>query len=94
MTFILRSVFWLGLALFVIQPHGVDFDRSARALGTAAIETGRVAALDTLAEVRCDSFECAGARLIAQSALTQPAAILTPERDAPYPAAPLARPRL
>ena len=92
--FLLRSVFWLGLALLFIHPPGTDFAGSAARLGTAAVETGRAAALEGIGQVKCDSFECAGAKLIAQSALTPAAALAAPAAPAmpaPYPAPPLVR---
>ena len=95
MSFILRSVFWLGLALLVIQPHGMDLSGSARQLGATAVENGRAAALDSIDRITCDSLECAGARLVAQSAL-RPAAPMQDSAEetvanAPYPAAPMRR---
>lgn len=89
--FLLRSAFWLGLALLVIQPQGVDLAASAGLIGEKAVETGRAAALEGLDQVTCNSLECAGIKLVAKSALAerQP----TGERvlDAPYPAPPLPR---
>lgn len=93
MSFILRSVFWLGLALLIIQPHGMDISGSAKQLGATAMETGRTAALDGIGQIACDSIECAGAKFVAQSALAPPAPIAdaAPVSDAPYPAPPLRR---
>ena len=95
MGFILRSVFWLGLALLVIQPPGADLSGSARQLGSAAMETGRSAALDGIGRITCDSFECAGAKLVAEATLQPQPEIAVPAgvtvADAPFPTAPLNR---
>lgn len=95
MNFLLRTVFWLGLAFLVIQPHGIDLGSSAQQLGDTALATGRSAALDTLKEVACDSFECAGAKLIAEAALTpqRPVEPTVLVANAPYPAPPINRQR-
>jgi len=91
--FLFRSAFWLGLALLIVQPHGFGFVGSAEKLGTAAVETGRSVALNSLDQVACTSLECAGAKLMAQSALnTSRPAGAQPVVSAPYPApAPAAR---
>jgi len=89
--FLLRSAFWLGLALVVIQPHNFDLAGSAGRIGATAMETGRAAALDGLDQVACTTLECAGAKLVAKSALTTPAQQGVRVNGAPYPAPPLAR---
>ena len=95
MSFILRSVFWLGLALLIIQPRGMDLSGSAQQLGATAMETGRTVALDGIGQIACDSIECTGAKFVAQSALKPPApvadAAAAAVSDAPYPAPPLRR---
>ena len=85
--FLFRSAFWLGLALLIIQPHGFGLVDSAEKLSTAAVEIGRGVALDSLDQVACTSLECAGAKLMAQSALNTPRTT-APQADpsAPYPA--------
>ena len=94
-SFLLRSVFWLVLAFLVIQPHDIDLGSSAQQLGDTALATGRSAALGTLHEVACDSFECAGAKLIVEAALTpqRPVEATVLVANAPYPAAPINRQR-
>ena len=88
--FLIRSAFWLGLALLVIQPHGLF--GSAEQLGTAAVETGRNVALNGLDQVSCTSIECAGAKLMAQSALSASRQDPQVHATTPYPApAPAAR---
>lgn len=91
MTFILRSVFWLGLALLVIQPPGADLAGSAKRLGDVAMETGRAAALDGIGQIACEGLECAGAKLVAQAALQPKVPTGQPVIDAPFPSAPLNR---
>lgn len=93
MGFVLRSVFWLVLAFLVIQPHDIDFGSSAQQLGDTAVATGRSAALGTLREVACDSFECAGVKLLAEAALTpqRPVEPIVLVANAPYPAPPINR---
>ena len=85
--FLFRSAFWLGLALLITQPHGFGLFDSAEKLGTAAVETGRSVALDSLDQVACTSMECAGAKLLAQSALsTSRTTGAQMDVPAPYPA--------
>ena len=91
--FLLRSAFWLGLALFIIQPHGMDLAGSAKEIGSKAVETGRTAALSSLDQVTCDNFECAGIKLVARSALAERQPASAPIMNAPYPAPPLMRSR-
>jgi hypothetical protein len=89
--FLIRTAFWLGLALLVIQPQGVDLAGSAGQIGSAAVETGRSVALDSLDQVTCDSFECAGIKLVARSALAERQPTGEIVSGAPYPAPPLIR---
>lgn len=89
--FFVRSAFWLGLAFLVIQPFGINLAASANRLGSAAIESGRTAALSGLDQVECKTFECAGARLVAQSVLTPKQPDGTRVMTAPYPSPPLVR---
>lgn len=84
--FLFRSAFWLGLALLIIQPQGFGLAGSVEKLGTAAVETGRTVALDGLDQVACTSMECAGAKLLAQSALSAPRTETQEQDPAPYPA--------
>ena len=88
MGFILRSVFWLGLAFLVIQPHGLDLPDAAQQLGASAMETSRAAARDGIDQIVCDTLECTGAKFVAQTALAAPAPASDTEHvsDAPRPA--------
>ncbi len=84
--FLFRSAFWLGLALLIVQPQAFGLLGSAEELGAAAVETGRAAALDGLDQVACASIECAGAKLMAQSALRTQQPELQVKEPTPYPA--------
>jgi len=89
MGFILRSVFWLGLAFLVIQPQGMDLPGAAQQLGTSAMETSRAAARDGIDQIICESLECTGAKFVAQTALAAPSpptSIVDSVSDAPHPA--------
>jgi len=89
--FLLRAAFWLGLALLIIQPHGMDIGDTASQLSAAAVETGRTAALDSIDQLVCETIECAGAKVIARSALASSPTAEDRVIGAPFPAPPLNR---
>lgn len=56
--FLLRSAFWLGLALVIIQPQGLDFGAQA------AVDSAHNLAVQHVKKLPCDSIECTGGKVL------------------------------
>lgn len=92
--FILRSVFWLTAAFFIVQPSVAkislpQIQQSATAIGERSLETGKNLALKSIASIECETLDCHGTKILATVALKDK---LTPEqtgvinKTSPYPA--------
>lgn len=94
--FLVRSAFWLGLAILVIQPQNLDFEAKASALGDAALDTGRGVVAEHLTKIECKSIECVGGKmLISASGLTNNPQQASTMQDSPdLILAPVPRPRI
>jgi hypothetical protein len=69
--FILRSAFWLGLAVVVMHPIDWNAGAQAQALGQQALQTGQKAITTHVNAVQCTTMECAGGKaLILASGIT------------------------
>lgn len=92
--FILRSVFWLTAAFFIVQPSVAkislpQMQQSAAALGEKSLATGKELALMSINSVECETIDCHGSKILATAVLKDN---LTPEqtgvinKTSPYPA--------
>lgn len=89
--FLLRAIFWLGLAFFVIVPQA-DFDPSAAA--ASAVEQGRDMLTEQLLAVDCPDIACEGGRALLAVAVNSTPSVGSPMQDSPTPSpVPLPRPR-
>jgi len=93
--FILRSAFWLGLALVVVHPGGVDLPKAAGGLTDAALKGGQQIAAASVSGIICVETGCgAGAlALNARNAISQ-AGSSSRHDDLVPAAAPMPMPRL
>jgi hypothetical protein len=90
--FLVRSVFWLTVAYMVIRP-GVDFNDAASALSSQAMAAGQQVIAEQVANIECDSFQCAGGKA-ALAALTTSPSVGSPMHSMPTSdPVPLPRPR-
>lgn len=94
--FILRSAFWLGLAMIVLLPRDWDAATDMRTAGQNAVHAGKTVVSQQVSSVNCTSFECAsGKALLIASGITANPLLASPMQDskALYQA-PVPRPRL
>lgn len=95
--FLLRSVFWLGVAFVLVKPAHMDLGQSGKALAEQTISASKSLATAGIDAVPCHSLECVGLKsatkvvLAANSAMPSNAATLA-QND--HTAPPLPRPRL
>lgn len=94
---LLRSAFWLTLAFYVLHPVGPDLGAMADSAKNTAIATARAAVAEGSKGVVCETWECAGGKVMVTATIgrTQP-----PVQAAPMPprlstdAIPFPKPRL
>jgi hypothetical protein len=65
---LVRSAFWLTLAYFAIGPR-FDYAQSVDDLSTQALVAGQQLVLDKVNTARCETLECAGAKLLVSASL-------------------------
>jgi len=93
--FLLRSLFWLGLAFILIVPRDLDLTQAAGKLASSAARAGAeaVAAQANAADCGTD-LACAGGRAMVLAATEQALNKATPAAVVPEgPSIPLPRPR-
>ncbi|GHA29497.1 hypothetical protein GCM10007989_26360 [Devosia pacifica] len=90
--FIVRALFWLGLAYAVIRPD-VDLRHAAADAGNRAVEAGRTYVTSQLRSEPCEPIECIGREALISALPTGPSelAVLPPLPN--EMAQPLPRPR-
>lgn len=93
--FLVRSAFWLGLAIVIIQPQNADFGAQAGILGEKALDTGRQVVSQHVEKVECTSIECIGGKaILAASGITKNPQQASTMQDSPdLILAPVPRPR-
>jgi len=93
--FLIRSAFWLGLAMIVIQPQGWDLGAKADALSTAAVDAGKQVVIQQVMNTPCDSIECVGGKalLLASGNSNNPSQASTMQDSLSLKLAPVPRPR-
>lgn len=62
--FLIKSTFWLGVALVVIQPQNLDLGAKTASLGSAAINAGQQALIQQLTAARCETIQCSGGKAL------------------------------
>lgn len=97
--FIIRSAFWLGLALIVLQPQDWDVGNQARAMGEAALDSGKRMAASRMMDADCTSIECFGGKALAVATRLEidqinPSQASTMQDSPSLASAPVPRPRL
>lgn len=93
--FLVRSAFWLGLAIVVLQPQSWDVGEQASALGDKAFDAGRQAVVQQVANIECTSIECVGGKaLLHASGISHNPSQASTMQDSPdIQPAPVPRPR-
>lgn len=93
--FLIRSTFWLGLALVILQPQGWNLGAQASALSAAVVDSGQHAASRHLMNVTCNSIECVGGKalLLAANIKNNPSQASTMQDSLSLNLAPVPRPR-
>lgn len=95
LMFLIRSTFWLGLALVVLQPQGWNLDAQAGALSAGIVDSGRQTTSRHLMNIACDSIECVGSKalLLAANLKNNPSQASTMQDSLSLNLAPVPRPR-
>lgn len=94
---IIRSAFWLGLAIAVIQPYGINLTAQARSVRPAvALDAGHRAVTRHLMNIPCESIQCAGGKvaLAVSGGEFNPSQASTMQDSPSLILAPVPRPRL
>lgn len=94
--FILRSAFWLGLAMIVLVPRDWDERVDVQAASQQALNSGKAVITQKVNSIECTSFECAGGKalLLASGVTTNPLSASPMQDSKARIQAPVPRPRL
>jgi len=94
--FILRSVFWLGLAMIVLLPREWDWGSEMHDVGREVLNSGQAALTQQVNSMECTNIECAGGKaLLLASGMTDNPLLASPMQDSKAQfQAPVPRPRL
>ncbi len=94
--FLIKSIFWLGLAFVVIQPQNLDFNSKKDAINSAAIDLGQKALISQLNSTNCSTLKCSTTKtFLTTSISTRTPTIALPMQEAQsLSKAPIPLPRL
>ena len=89
---LLRSAFWLALALIVMRPD-FDVQNAVASVQARALDAGKAVIAEQILEPSCNTIECVGRNALLATALNSSLSFDPPMQDSSNSPIPFPRPR-
>jgi hypothetical protein len=91
--FILRSAFWLTVAVVVVAPKHVDLGATASDLSSRAMAAGQQMVVEQILKTECTTVECIGTKAVVAAVLPEIPSSDSSMQDSSINPVPFPRPR-
>jgi hypothetical protein len=91
--FLLRSVFWLTVAFFLMAPKTVDLGAAAQDFSSQAMAAGEQLIVSQILAENCTSIQCLGGKALIATVTSASPSVDTTMQDSSISLVPIPRPR-